>query len=91
LLNARFLIYRHKYENSKPTVAAFIRTINCVKIIEKRIAKKNGKLKQHFEKWIILLQKKNGISEIKVLNTNLESVFLTIICCLFLSAFLFNK
>jgi len=35
LLNARFLVYRHKYEKSKPTVAAFIRTINCVKIIEK--------------------------------------------------------
>jgi len=26
LLNARFLIYRHKYEKSMPTVAAFIRT-----------------------------------------------------------------
>jgi len=51
LLNARFLIYRNKYEKSKPTVAAFIRTINCVKIIKKRIAKKNGTLKQHFEKW----------------------------------------
>jgi len=50
LLNARFLIYGHKYEKSKPTVAAFIRKI-CVKIIQKRIAKKNGKLKQHFEKW----------------------------------------
>jgi len=54
LLNARFLIYTHKshkYEKSKPTVAAFIRIINCVKIIEKCIAKKNRKLKQHFEKW----------------------------------------
>jgi len=51
LLNARFLIYSHKYEKSKPTVVAFTRTINWVKIIEKRIAKKNGKLKQHFEKW----------------------------------------
>jgi len=49
LLNARFLIYRHKYVKSKPTVAAFIRTIYYVKIIEKRIAKKNGKLKQHLK------------------------------------------
>jgi len=51
LLNARFLIYRQKYEKSKPTVAAFIQIINYEEIIEKRIAKKNGKLKQHFEKW----------------------------------------
>jgi len=51
LFFARFLIYRHKYEKLKSTVAAFIWTINCVKIIEKSIAKKNGKLKQHFEKW----------------------------------------
>jgi len=50
LQNASFLIYRHKYEKSKPTVAAFIRTITCVKIIEKGITKKNGKMKQHFEK-----------------------------------------
>jgi len=35
---------------SKPLVAAFIRTNNYVKIIEKRIAEKNSKLKQHFEK-----------------------------------------
>jgi len=41
LLNARFIIYRHKYEKTKPTVAALIRTINCVNIIEKCIAKKN--------------------------------------------------
>jgi len=40
LLNARFLIYRHTYKKSKPTEAAFIRNNNCVKIIEKRIAKK---------------------------------------------------
>jgi len=55
LLNARFLIYRHKYEKSKPTVAAFIQTINCVKITEKRIARKNGKLKQHFENGILCI------------------------------------
>jgi len=45
-----YLSNRHKYDKSKPT-AAFIRIINCVKIIEKRIAEKNGKLKQYFEKW----------------------------------------
>jgi len=31
---------RHKYEKSKPTVAAFIRTINYVKIIENALLRK---------------------------------------------------
>jgi len=44
-----------------PTVDAFfIRTINCVKIIEKRIAKKNGKLKQHYEKWYSVCRLSSG-------------------------------
>jgi len=51
LLNARFLIYRHKYDKIKPTVSAFIDTIKWVKISKYKIAKQSGNLARYFDKW----------------------------------------
>jgi len=49
--NARFLIYRHKYDKTKPTVSAFIDTIKWVKISEDKITKQSGNLARYFDKW----------------------------------------
>jgi len=51
LLNARFLIYRHKYTKTKPTVSTFIDTIKWVKISGYKIAKQSGNRARYFDKW----------------------------------------
>ena len=51
LLKARFLIYRHKIEKTRPNIISFINSIRLAKQSEYIIAKQHGKLKQHFEKW----------------------------------------
>ena len=54
LLNARVLIYRCKIEKTKPNIMLFISTINLQKkTTEYLIAKRNGDLKKHFQKWNI--------------------------------------
>jgi len=51
LLNARFLIFKHKYIQTKPTIAAFLTTMNVVKSTEYFVAKHKGLLLKHNLKW----------------------------------------
>jgi len=51
LLNVRYVIYRHKYDGFKSTLALNIRTIKNVQRTEYNIPKRNGKMNQHFLKW----------------------------------------
>jgi len=51
LLNAHYVIYRHKYDDFKPTLTSYIQTIKNVQRTEYNISKRNGKMNQHFLKW----------------------------------------
>jgi len=50
LLNARYVIYRHKYDGFKLNLASYIQTIKNVQRTEYEISKHNGKMNQHFLK-----------------------------------------
>ena len=58
LLNARFLIYLHKFEKTKPTIGSFVQTFTILKSTKKYICVKNGKLKEH-------TVERNGIVQLK--------------------------
>jgi len=51
LLNTRYVIYRHKYDGFKPTLASYIQTIKNDQRTEYNISKRNRKMNQHFLKW----------------------------------------
>jgi len=54
LLNARFIIFRSKYDNSKPNINFFVQTIHTVKSSEYIIAKNKTNPKSIFRSGYIL-------------------------------------
>jgi len=51
LLNARFTIYRHKIQKTKPLISSFLRMIKNAKTLEYYIANRSNQLRKHFKKW----------------------------------------
>ena len=51
LLLAKFYIYRCKLNNTKPSLEVFTAKLKATLNIEFLIAKRNGKLVQHYKKW----------------------------------------
>ena len=51
LLLAKFYIYRSKLDNTKPSLEVFKAKLKAIFNIEFLIAKRNGKLAQHYKKW----------------------------------------
>ncbi|KAK2567744.1 hypothetical protein P5673_007610, partial [Acropora cervicornis] len=51
LLLAKFYIYRSKLDNTKPPLEVFKAKLKAIFNIEFLIAKRNGKLVQHYKKW----------------------------------------
>ena len=51
LLLAKFYIYRSKLDNTKPSLEVFKTKLKAIFNIEFLIAKRNGKLAQHYKKW----------------------------------------
>ena len=51
LLLAKFYIYRSKLNNTKPSLEVFKAKLKATLDTEFVIAKRNGKLAQHYKKW----------------------------------------
>ena len=51
LLNARFSVFRHKCNNTKPTIESFLHSMRFVKSSEYIVAKHTGNLRKHYFKW----------------------------------------
>ena len=51
ILLAKFYIYRSKLDNTKPSLEVFKAKLKATLNIEFVIAKRNGKLAQHYKKW----------------------------------------
>ena len=51
LFNARFSVFRHKCNNTKPTIESFVHSMRFVKSSEYIVAKRTGNLRKHYFKW----------------------------------------
>ena len=51
LLNARFSVFQHKCNNTKPTIESFLHSMRFVKSSEYIVAKHTGNLHKHYFKW----------------------------------------
>ena len=51
LLNARFLVFKHRSGNTKPTIESFLQSLRIMKFSEYVIAKHTGTLEKRYLKW----------------------------------------